>query len=61
MVQMVRKLGIPVRRIVNLDGRGMLRVSVVQRFRGRKVVCSPIVLPRSNRAGPQKGALAPLS
>jgi Molybdopterin-binding domain of aldehyde dehydrogenase len=29
--------------------------------RGRKVLCSPIVLPRSNRAGPQKGALAPLS
>jgi len=28
---------------------------------GLKVLCSPIVLPRSNRAGLQKGVLGPLS
>jgi len=35
-----------------------------QRWRrgsGRKVRCPPIVLPHSNRAGPEKGALNPLS
>jgi hypothetical protein len=28
---------------------------------GRKVLCPPIVLPRSNRAGRENGALSPLS
>ena len=28
---------------------------------GRKVLCPPIVLSRSNEAGPEKGALGPLS
>jgi len=46
--------------IVNLSGV----VCCSCRWRGgsgREVVCSPIVLPRSNRAGPLKGALGPLS
>jgi hypothetical protein len=50
----------PLAGIVNLAARGMLVVSVAGGS-GRKVLCSPIVLPRSNRAGPQKGALGPLS
>jgi hypothetical protein len=28
---------------------------------GRRVLCSPIVLPRSNRAGPERGTLSTLS
>jgi hypothetical protein len=39
--------------IVNLAARGMLVVSVAWRL-GSEVLCSPIVLPRSSGAGPQK-------
>jgi hypothetical protein len=46
--------------IVNLDGRGMLLVSVAQRFRVGRSLLAYCAAP-SNRAGPQKGALAPLS
>jgi len=46
--------------IVNLDGRGMLVVSVARRLGSE----SPLLAygaARFNRAGPQKGALGPLS
>jgi hypothetical protein len=49
------------RGIVNLSGRGMLVVSVARQRSGRGLLCSPIMLPRSSRAGPEKGALGPLS
>src|SRR5215469_4070091 len=39
--------------IVNLAARGMLVVSVARRL-GSEVLCSPIVMPRSNRAEPKK-------
>ena len=52
---------IPDRGIVNLSGRGMLLVSVARQLGVGELLCSPIVLPRSSRAGPEKGALGPLS
>jgi hypothetical protein len=35
--------------------------SLSRLWKAGKVLCLPIVLPRSNRAGPQKGALGRLS
>ena len=46
--------------IVNLAANAVLVASAARRL-GVGSLCSPIVLPRSNRAGPQKGALGPLS
>jgi hypothetical protein len=50
--------------IVNLDGRGMLVVWVARRL-GSEVrfayYAARFKLPALNRAGPQKGALGPLS
>jgi len=54
------QVGAGVGGIVNLAARGMLVVSVARRL-GSEIVCSPIVVARSNGAGPQKGALGPLS
>jgi len=42
--------------IVNLSRRGMLVVSVGAVARVGKLFCSPIMLPRSNRAGRKKGS-----
>ena len=46
--------------IVNLSGCGMLVVSVAAARVG-ELLCSPAMLPRSSRAGPEKGALGLLS
>jgi hypothetical protein len=46
--------------IVNLDGRGMLVVSVARRL-GSESLLLAYCVARSNRVGRQKGALGPLS
>jgi hypothetical protein len=46
--------------IVNLGGRGMLVASVARRL-GSEGALLAYCAARSNRAGPQKGALGPLS
>ena len=47
-------------RIVNLAARGMLVVSVARRLGSESPLLAYCAAP-SNRAGPQKGALGPLS
>jgi hypothetical protein len=63
---MVRGIGPVYAKLVRAFGKKVFDVieALLCRWRGgsdRKVFCSPIVPTRSNRAGPQKGALGPLS
>jgi hypothetical protein len=39
--------------IVNLSGRGILLMSVARQLGFGELLCSPIVLPRSRRTGPE--------